>query len=101
MVRPVIVDNAEDVPDYDVECYDDEEKNSKAIQLEILKSLNAKHKEEEKRKQGNSEIKNPFNDIAENEIEKLAKKNLWWRQVYWGNIRRRFEKYERCIHGYH
>ena len=48
MVKPVVIDNAEDdedVPDYDVECYDDEEKKNKAIQLEILKSLNAKHKE--------------------------------------------------------
>ena len=60
-------------------------KNSKAIQLEILKSLNAKHKEEEKRKQGNGEIKNPFDDIAENEIEKLAKK-IYGGDKYTGEI---------------
>ena len=63
----------EDVPDFDVEYYDDEDKGSKHYQLAILKSLNAKHKEVEKRKQEDTDFKNPFNDIAENNIEKLAK----------------------------
>ena len=90
-VKLVVVDNAEDVPDYDDECSNDEEKDSKAIQLQILKSLNAKHKEEEKRKQGKSKIKNPFDDIPEKEIEKLATKiyggDTYTREVSEGDLK--------------
>ena len=101
-VKPDVVDNAEDVPDYDVECSNDKGKNSKDIQLEILRSLNAKHKEEEeKMKQGKSEIKNPFDDIAEKEVEKLAKKiyggDKYTREVSEGDLKNMRAVYEDII----
>ena len=94
-VKPDVVDNAEDVPD-------DKGKNSKDIQLEILRSLNAKHKEEEeKMKEGKSEIKNPFDDIAEKEVEKLAKKiyggDKYTREVSEGDLKNMRAVYEDII----
>ena len=51
----------------------DDDKENKAIQLAILASLNAKHKEEEEMKGDDSEIVSELNHLNPSEIEELAK----------------------------
>ena len=63
----------------------DDDKENKAIQLAILASLNAKHKEEEKMKGDDSEIVIELNNLDQSEIEELAK-DIYGGDEYDGEI---------------
>ena len=90
VVKPDVCDKAKDdeyVPHYP-------EESVKAIQLKLLKSLKENHTEEEKRKQA---IENPFDNMAENEIETLAEK-IYGGDKYNGEISERGLKDMRSVY---
>ena len=69
----------------DVYYDDDVDDDNKAIQLAILASLNAKHKEEEEMKGDDNEIVSELNDLEPSEIEELAK-DIYGGDKYDGEI---------------
>ena len=69
----------------DVYYDDDVDDDNKAIQLAILASLNAKHKEEEEMKGDDNEIVSELNDLEPSEIEELAK-DIYGGDEYDGEI---------------
>ena len=86
------IDKDDNFCDSDVETIDvyydddvDDDKENKAIQLAILASLNAKHKEEEKMKGDDSEIVSELNNLDQSEIEELAK-DIYGGDEYDGEI---------------
>ena len=74
-----------DVETIDVYYDDDVDDDNKAIQLAILASLNAKHKEEEEMKGDDNEIVSELNDLEPSEIEELAK-DIYGGDEYDGEI---------------
>ena len=89
--RAHTIDKDDNFRNSDVETidvyYDDDvdDKENKAIQLAILASLNAKHKEEEEMKGDDSEIVSELNDLDQSEIEELAK-DIYGGDEYDGEI---------------
>ena len=78
--RAYTLDKDDNFRDSDVETIDvyydddvDDDKENKDIQLAILASLNAKHKEEEEMKRDDNEIVSELNDLEPSKIEELAK----------------------------
>ena len=63
----------------------DDDKENKDMQLAILASLNAKHKEEEELKGDDSEIGSELNHLNPREIEELAK-DIYGGDEYDGEI---------------
>ena len=90
--RAHTIDKDDNFCDSDVETIDvyydddvDDDKENKAIQLVILASLNAKHKEEEEMKEDDSKIVSELNDLDQSEIEELAK-DIYGGDEYDGEI---------------
>ena len=90
--RAYTIDKDDNFCDSDMETIDvyydddvDDDKENKAIQLAILASLNAKHKEEEEMKGDDSEIVSELNDLDPSEIEELAK-DIYGGDEYDGEI---------------
>ena len=77
--RAYTIDKDDNFRDSDVETEDvyydddDDDKENKDIQLAILASLNAKHKEEEEMKGDDNEIVSELNHLEPSKIEELAK----------------------------
>ena len=90
--RAYTLDKDDNFRDSDVETIDvyydddvDDDKENKAIQLAILASLNAKHKEEEEMKGDDNEIVSELNDLEPSKIEELAK-DIYGGDEYDGEI---------------
>ena len=90
--RACTIDKDDNFRDSDVETidvyYDDDvedDKENKDMQLAILASLNAKHKEEEELKGDDSEIGSELNHLNPREIEELAK-DIYGGDEYDGEI---------------